>query len=742
MKLFEKRPLCLILCVIIGGFSLFSSTSHQIKLTAVITAAAIFVLSLFAKIDKARAMLLRTLIAVFCISVILSHLYFEAFYPKDYYGTETEIIAEVAEADTDGNYYDEYTVITEKINASTGKYKLLVYLPKHEYNLEVGSRVTILGVISPFSSEDGFDSAAYYTAHGYSARVEEVTNVSLLESSRQGSLQHFFSNARNGVISRLQGICDVSSASLLGALLTGNRTELDPSVRLNFERCGITHILALSGMHLVIIAGALSLILSRLNKKIRLILICIFTLSYMALTGFLPSVTRAGIMLIISSLLFLLFHASDSITNLFISVFVIILASPYAVFDLSLWLSAFATLGVILYSEIIFKRKRSQSTVKRILVYLLDSLLISVFAISATLILTLYKFKAFSVIAPFTTIIFSFIITPYMYLGIIILLFGSIFPFLSTVAYHYTLFIFKCVDFFSDFKGIYASYSLPLVKPLIIALVIAFLLFTLLSVKKRACAIALITALFICVSLTAFVGTSTVRKNEDILYHSSQGSDFVLIKSEGELSVIAMTRNGRNAAYELYDYLIENDLTYIDKLIVPCCIDTNFNFVYTTLTKIYVDTLIIPTPSTDGELSCATEYADMLSDMPTRIDFIDKSSQLTVGDYTIQYLITSYSDIKTECAFLIDGENGIYAYASEGAIFSSFSKISARLNISDTVILGAFGEGKKNASFKLQKTKRILIGGNTLFDNDAIEFYNAKGVKIEYATDKSLLNTP
>ena len=102
-------------------------------------------------------------------------------------------------------------------------------------------------------------------------------------------------------------------------------------------------------MHLAILAAAIFGIfrLLRLNKRLSYVFVMLFTLFYMLLTGMPSSVMRAGLMVIISSLLFIFATTSDSLTNLLLSFFIIILIEPYAIYDLSLLLSAFATFGII-----------------------------------------------------------------------------------------------------------------------------------------------------------------------------------------------------------------------------------------------------------------------------------------------------------------------------------------------------------------------------------------------------------
>ena len=213
---------------------------------------------------------------------------------------------------------------------------------------------------------------------------------------------------------RLINLSNKESGGLLAALLLGERDCLPIGTKVDFARIGISHVLALSGMHLAILVIGLSKLLAffGVGKKTRTLISIIFTLFYMTLTGFSVSVTRAGVMLICSSLLFLLSRTKDSMTSLFIAVTLIVISSPYSIYDTSLWLSAFATLGIVVFSEIQNGRVFIHPSVN----WIITSLLSTFFALGATFVFTSLKFNGISMLAPIATLIFSIIIEIFIYI--------------------------------------------------------------------------------------------------------------------------------------------------------------------------------------------------------------------------------------------------------------------------------------------------------------------------------------
>jgi len=108
---------------------------------------------------------------------------------------------------------------------------------------------------------------------------------------------------RRRVLSRVLSPLDQLSretAGLIKALLLGIRDDLDPALYEGFRRAGVLHILALSGMHLGLLTGALILLFyTLLGKKWGFPVVLIFTALYLFLTGLKVSLLRAAVMFLL-----------------------------------------------------------------------------------------------------------------------------------------------------------------------------------------------------------------------------------------------------------------------------------------------------------------------------------------------------------------------------------------------------------------------------------------------------------
>jgi len=356
MNIFDKRPLSLILCITLGSFVFFSFyESLFLRITSVFIILTAIILSFINPLKKhinpilVRIAAISSLLAILC-SFIYFDLWFKAY---ERYDGEAHIVGEVQEI-KHSSYSSSVIISTSDINGKLfSKYKLTVYLNNEEYyGYSIGSKVKLKGEIVPFSNSDSFDANGYYTSRGISGSVKEVTEFNIIDSGEY-PISYKIKDFRESICRRIIINSNKDVGGLLCALLLGEKDYLPLGVKTDFSRIGISHILALSGMHLAILAIGFSklMMFMKLGKKPATILTILFTALYMILTGLSLSVMRAGFMLIISAVLFLLGNTKDSMTSLFVSVSLICIFQPYAIFDLSLWLSAFATLGIVVMSE-------------------------------------------------------------------------------------------------------------------------------------------------------------------------------------------------------------------------------------------------------------------------------------------------------------------------------------------------------------------------------------------------------
>lgn len=185
--------------------------------------------------------------------------------------------------------------------------------------------------------------------------------------------------------------------AVVSALTVGDKSELTPELKATYSAAGVSHILALSGLHI----GILAMILTGLFYPFRyirggrtgstLVIVCLLW-GFALLTGLSPSVVRAVTMYtlyIIAS-----FLAEDRLSGfhaLSLAAFLMLLYQPLYLFDVSFQLSFVAVLSILLFYPVFSTRKIRVRPIR----YLWNTMAVSLAAQLGTLPLILYYFGAF-----------------------------------------------------------------------------------------------------------------------------------------------------------------------------------------------------------------------------------------------------------------------------------------------------------------------------------------------------------
>lgn len=156
-----------------------------------------------------------------------------------------------------------------------------------------------------------------------------------------------------------------NAGAAITALLFGDRFHLSPIFMDRIRRAGLSHSLALSGMHLALTAGfgmglawALavirpSLLLRWPRQNMAAVLTAPMGLFYLWLGAWTPSLSRAGVMLAVMIMYQLRGRTRHPQDGLFVAVAVLVLADPGAVHDVGLQLSVLAVAGIVLFMPVL-----------------------------------------------------------------------------------------------------------------------------------------------------------------------------------------------------------------------------------------------------------------------------------------------------------------------------------------------------------------------------------------------------
>ncbi len=245
----------------------------------------------------------------------------------------------------------------------------------HVLGIHAGDLVEVFATLQPAApprNPGQFDFATHLRAEGKLAvlRAARPQCVQLLEASTpsgpsQSALNpwHLPARARaagHRVLCRYLG---ARQQGLANALLLGSRDQLARQERDTFAETGTVHLLAVSGLHVSILALMVLLVtrLFRLPHARGLLVVAVVTIAYTLLTGSHPPVVRAAVLVLIMCLAYALARRTTPYNSLAAAALVVLALNPAELFRVGAQLSFLAVASIIFFWPLI-KQKTDEDT--------------------------------------------------------------------------------------------------------------------------------------------------------------------------------------------------------------------------------------------------------------------------------------------------------------------------------------------------------------------------------------------
>lgn len=313
--------------------------------------------------------------------------------------------------------------------------KILVSLNTKNNNLKFGNKIKIYSELENPSSarnEGGFNYQEYLkTKEIYKIVFAKNNQVEVMEEDNIGLIDNCLYLIRNSIKDSAKKILPEKEANFLIAILIGDKQELDEDIQNNFRNSSLSHVLAVSGMHVSYIILGLSLILNKIkiSKTYTKVFLILFLIFFILLTGCSPSVERACIMSIYLIVGTLIHRKTNTLNSIAFSNIILLLINPYNIKDLGYVLSFGGTLGIVLIFPKIKKNLNKKINIKyKTLEKIIDVMLVT---LSANLVLFPIILLYFNTIS--TTFLLSNLLVSCI-IGII-LIFGFIIIILTYICY-------------------------------------------------------------------------------------------------------------------------------------------------------------------------------------------------------------------------------------------------------------------------------------------------------------------
>ncbi len=450
MKLYNKRPIFLFAVTLLSAIILFVyNPISNLRIAFLCVSITLFVVSVILYIFSKKLKYIFRCIAIITLGIIVavsSIFISEKVYYKDNfnYNGYAVVSARISDAEdyTSGNrkrvILDSATIVLPTGEQIKIKQKLsIVFMCDGETDKLVP------GNVIDFTAKVSNPKLYYAGANGYTFFYKNK-NISVIGYSSLSSVSVVDSNkltlserVREKVKQIVNANMDKEYAGLAMGMLFGDRDFLDGEVKADFSATGITHLLAVSGLHVGFLLGFLILLCKLIKIKgiYKFVFCTVILLFYAYLCGFSVSVTRATIMAICFLYAGVRYKRYDSLNSLSTAAIILLLYNPFNVARLGFRLSFMAVFSIVMLAPIIssmlekiFKPKLASTIAVMLSVQIgLTSLIIIAFN-NVTLLTVVANFVSIPIAAIayealFATVITSLIIPP---LGFSVYLFQPI----------------------------------------------------------------------------------------------------------------------------------------------------------------------------------------------------------------------------------------------------------------------------------------------------------------------------
>lgn len=200
--------------------------------------------------------------------------------------------------------------------------------------------------VNPPTVPGAFDTGAWLESQGFAAYGKFI-HWTIHRSSWVP--ERSFYRFRKWIGTRFADYLDTPETGLLLGLLAGDRSQIPDALRSDFQRSGLVHVLAISGFHVVLLAGMLMIFLKATglpHRFVRTIAIALLFL-YIPVTGGSPAVRRAVLMFAVPQIGTLFQRPANTLNSLGVALLFIMLPEPSVIWNPGFQLSVAATAGIL-----------------------------------------------------------------------------------------------------------------------------------------------------------------------------------------------------------------------------------------------------------------------------------------------------------------------------------------------------------------------------------------------------------
>ncbi len=352
-------------------------------------------------------------------------------------GEELTLIAIVDSNKEEKEYKDTYKIKTEYKDTN-----LILSVNKNkDIELEYGDKILIKGeFVEPSEARNygGFDYKEYLKSIKIHGTIK-ADSIEILAKNTNNPIFTFANNINLKLKENINKLIPEKYSAIFTGLILGDTSKVEEEVNDDFKIANISHVLAISGMHITYIVIGIELLLKKgIGKRKTRIITIIILVMYMFITGFTPSVVRASIMGIIMLISKLIHRKNDIWTSISLSLLILLIYNPFLILNVGLQLSYLGTIGIVCFNKNVYnflrklkiRNKKIRYKINRKFILFMDKIkeMLSV-TLSAQIVILpilLFNFNILGIYFFISNILVSIIIGPIIIVGFVCILISFI----------------------------------------------------------------------------------------------------------------------------------------------------------------------------------------------------------------------------------------------------------------------------------------------------------------------------
>ena len=606
-----------------------------------------------------------------------------------------------------------FDYVFKAVDGSNIKFSLFCY---DKLDIEPGDEIS--GTFDFSDQYAEIDRGIYFSAYVYN-----IESVKVIHKNDVFNIAKFRESLKSEINKNM-----TYGAGVTKAIVFGDKSGIDDDLYTAFQRCGILHATATSGLHLSIVTGFLFAFLALLgvSRKKSSIIAIAFVIVFMVIIGFKFSLMRAGVMMIMVLAANLFNREGDAFNSIGLALAVLILLNPYSALSVSLLLSVTATLGIVLSFEHLFnkfKQRLGKNVISKLFFAFAISILQSAAAIIFTLPIVYIYFGYFSIAGIFVNAVLSPFITIVLILGVLIctLQFLPVLPYVLGGANDvFSLVIIKVAKFVSKFKysQISIDYDFVAIAFAICLLIISAAVFVFYYYKINKNKLIKTTSL-LCVNVFLFsILLYCVLPNNNVkMYIQNSGGAVNILVSNNDKSIV-VDYGGKYCDRKTKYMLNKSNSQKIDCLILPNADEDSFSSGVMLSSEFETESALLNTRVLD-------ENTYKINAKKQNIENIE---EINYNNIRIDFITVS----RSTALYISNGKRSVLVVDK---LFNLEKLPSVYLKCD----LAVFNQGVPNKIEKLNAQKAIIFSFEEQEENKCAKYFNSyslrEGNKAVYLSD-------